>query len=179
MLDRMILPQVMRRAAWALVLPAGCVSAAWAGDSDDKLLGRWLTEGGKSIVEIYKEIGNDGEPGAKKVTRYYGKLTWIHDKVYTDRGMKVTDTLEDWNNPDESRRKDPLLGRVILDGFLYNSKKSRWDEGRVYDPESGKTYKCTLRIAEGEDGERLKVRGYIGVSLIGRTAVWTRAKDDP
>lgn len=179
MMERRIFSGAARRIGWALVLPAVWVAPAWAGDSGDELLGRWLTEGGESIVEIYKEIVKAGEPGAEEETRYYGKLIWIHDKAYTDRGMKVTDTLEDWNNPDASRRKDPLLGRLILNGFVYNSRKSRWEKGRAYDPESGKTYKSLLRITKGDDGEeRLKVRGYIGVSFIGRTAVWTRAKDD-
>ena len=170
---------VTARIGWALALLMVCGPGAWAGELGDKLVGRWLTEGGESIIEISKKVETVGESGAKKKTHYYGKLVWIHDKVYEERGMKVTDTLEDWNNPDESRRKDPLLGSVILKAFVYNSQKSRWDKGHAYDPESGKHYKATLRLTKADDGDdRLFVRGYVGISLIGRTVEWTRAKDE-
>jgi uncharacterized protein (DUF2147 family) len=49
---------------------------------------------------------------------------------------------------------------------------SEWSGGRILDPENGKIYRCTIEVVDG--GKRLKVRGYIGISLIGRTQYWDR-----
>ena len=57
-----------------------------------------------------------------------------------------------------------------MSGFRYDD--GVWRGGRIYDPESGKTYKAIIRL--GDDG-RLKLRGYIGISLIGRNTVWVPA----
>ena len=53
------------------------------------------------------------------------------------------------------------------------SRKSdrQWVNGRIYDPRDGKTYKCKMTLQK--DGT-LKVRGYVGVSLFGKTVVWNR-----
>jgi uncharacterized protein (DUF2147 family) len=62
-----------------------------------------------------------------------------------------------------------VLGLVILTGFKFDTDE--WSDGDIYDPEKGKTYSCTLSL---KDSGTLKVRGYIGISLIGRTEIWTR-----
>jgi uncharacterized protein (DUF2147 family) len=176
-LSRTVAQAVCAQAICALAFVVVSPQAGWAADdSGGEIVGRWVTEGAESIIEIYKEVDSDAD--AKEKSRYYGKLTWIHDAAYTDRGMKITDTMENWNNSDEARRKDPLLGRLILEGLVYNSRKKRWEKGRAYDPESGKKYKCIIWVTQGDDGlDRLKLRGYIGVSLIGHTVEWTRTKD--
>ena len=65
---------------------------------------------------------------------------------------------------------DPIIGRGLLtsDGEL-------WREGTIYDPENGKTYKCKMWF----DGETLRVRGYIGFALLGRSTSWTRVREKP
>jgi uncharacterized protein (DUF2147 family) len=60
---------------------------------------------------------------------------------------------------------------VLMKDFEYDSKNV-WDDGEIYDPKSGKTYSCKMTLT---DPRRLEVRGYVGISLIGRTDVWTRA----
>jgi uncharacterized protein (DUF2147 family) len=62
-----------------------------------------------------------------------------------------------------------LLGINNLLGFTY-SGNSRYENGFIYDPENGKIYKCAINL----EGNLLKVRGYIGISLIGRTNTWAR-----
>jgi hypothetical protein len=56
-----------------------------------------------------------------------------------------------------------------MKNFGFNSKK--WVDGRIYDPDNGKTYKCKMTLKEGGI---LHVRGYIGISALGRTTIWTR-----
>jgi len=73
-------------------------------------------------------------------------------------------------NPDPALRDRPLKGMTILSGFTYDSD-GRWVGGRIYDPNSGKTYKATIRQL---DANTLVLRGYIGISLFGRSDTWTR-----
>ena len=76
----------------------------------------------------------------------------------------------DTNNPDEAKRGQPIIGLNLVNGFVYKGK-GKWADGTIYDPDNGKTYSCKMTL---KDANTLKVRGFIGVSLIGRTQVWTR-----
>lgn len=115
------------------------------------ILGIYLTEKKNAKVQIVKE-GNS----------LVGRLIWT-----------ITPGAVDKSNPVESERTKPLVGKLILKGFAY-SGDNLWEGGTIYDPESGKTYKC--KITRQEDGT-LKVRGFIGVSLIGRNSYWTPIKE--
>ena len=83
-----------------------------------------------------------------------------------DRQPSDTDEL----NPDPALRSRLLLGLTIMDGFDY-AGEGKWKNGRIYDPNSGKTYKCKLTLV---DENTLELRGYIGISLLGRTETWAR-----
>ncbi len=137
-----------------------------AGDADP-LLGLWATppedEGGQAHVEITRE--GDG---------YSGQLVWLAEPVYgkgDKQGMDGQAKI-DRENPDLALRSRPTLGLVILEGFV-RSATNKWTDGTIYDPNDGKTYRCKMKLK----GERLKVRGYIGISLFGRNTVWTRVKE--
>lgn len=137
-------------------------SVAFAGeDNGDILLGKWVTEEGKGRVEIYKEDG-----------KYSGKIIWLKEPNYPEGDPLAGQPRRDLNNPDESEHDQPIIGLVVLHEFKYAGDNT-WKKGTIYDPENGKTYKCTITL--DEDGS-LKVRGFIGISLIGRTSVWTRYK---
>jgi uncharacterized protein (DUF2147 family) len=73
----------------------------------------------------------------------------------------------------DERKDQPVLGMVILT----NLRKSGDDYtgGEILDPESGNVYRCRLRVVEG--GQKLEVRGFIGISLFGRTQLWLRDQD--
>lgn len=116
----------------------------------DKIVGTYLTEKKNAKVRI-----------SKQGDRYVGSIIW-----------SITEGAKDKNNPKESERSKPIVGKVILKGFEYDGKDV-WDEGTIYDPESGKTYSC--KITRQKDGS-LKVRGFIGISLVGRTSIWTRVE---
>lgn len=121
----------------------------------DILIGTWLTASGKAKVEIYKE-GN----------KYNGKIVWLKNPLDENGKPKV-----DKNNPDRTKKSVPLLGLNMLKGFVYDD--GEWEDGTIYDPENGKTYSCTIRYRDG----MLDVRGYVGISLLGRTQTWFRIPD--
>lgn len=93
-----------------------------------------------------------------KGRQYFGKSIW----VATDR--------KDTKNPIESLKKRDVLGIELLTNFTYND--GAYTDGKIYDPESGKTYSCKMSL----NGDNLKVRGCIGISLFGRTEIFERIK---
>jgi uncharacterized protein (DUF2147 family) len=120
----------------------------------DDIIGIWLTPGKEPAkIQIYKS-------GVK----YYGKIVWL--KNPTDNGKPKVDG----NNPDKSKRRNPVMDLVLLSGFKFDGD-DEWKGGDIYDPESGKTYDSYLYL---KDNNTLKVRGYIGISLFGRTETWIR-----
>lgn len=121
----------------------------------DDLIGVWLTSGKEPAkIQIYRS----GE-------KYYGKIVWLKNPF--EGGKSRVDA----RNPDKSKRTQPIVGLIILKGFEFDGG-DEWEDGNIYDPESGKTYNCYLSL---KDKNNLKVRGYIGISLLGRTEWWTRA----
>lgn len=120
----------------------------------DALLGIWKTEGGKSHVEIFKKGG-----------QYFGKIVWLREPTNEDGSKKV-----DENNPDSKLQSRPIMGMELLSDFSYDADDSEWGDGEIYDPESGKTYSCVMKLAN----DKLDVRGFVGFSWIGRTTTWTR-----
>lgn len=80
----------------------------------------------------------------------------------------------DSKNPDPALRKRNLKDVVFLWGFKHDARKNRWKDGKVYDPNNGKTYDAKMELED--DGNILKMRGYIGISLLGRTAKFERVQ---
>jgi len=126
--------------------------ACWAGHSDVE--GRWLSGDGDGWIDI-QVIGDS--------------LTGViagSPNTQPDDPPRYDD-----KNPDPDLRDRPLDGMAIMRGFKF-AGDGRWTGGTIYDPNSGKTYKGTITQV---DADTLKVRGYIGVSLFGRSDTWTRA----
>ncbi|GAB2841306.1 DUF2147 domain-containing protein [Ferruginibacter profundus] len=111
------------------------------------------------IIGIYWSPKKDAKIEIyKKGDRYFGKSVW------------VARPGKDIKNPNESLQKRDLLGIELLTGFSYDD--GTYSDGKIYDPESGKTYSCKMTLS----GDKLKVRGYIGISLFGRTEIFERVK---
>jgi uncharacterized protein (DUF2147 family) len=127
------------------VLAVAAKAQLWQGD---EVTGTWLTADKRGQIAIYK----NGD-------KYFGKIKGGSGKEQFDV-----------HNPDAARRKDPLVGLVILKNFKFNGE-DEWKDGTIYDPESGKTYSCQMTLT---NKNTLKIRGYIGFSWLGRTEVWTR-----
>ena len=158
----------MRKAlVLAAVVLLGLAAVAVAEDGD-AIVGLWLTEpstGGHAHVEISR-AGNT----------YSGKIVWVEIPLYPaddEMGMGGKSRV-DRNNPDPALRKAPTVGLVVVRDFVY-AGENQWKDGFIYDPDNGKTYRCKARL----QGNTLKLRGYIGISLLGRNALWTRVRQPP
>ena len=111
-----------------------------------------------SQVQIYKT-----ENG-----KYEGKVVWMQYPNHPNGQPR-----RDVKNPDSAKRNQTNVGIVIIQGFTYNESNDEWENGTVYNPASGKTYRSFMKL---ESDNKLKVRGYLGFSLLGKTVVWTREK---
>jgi uncharacterized protein (DUF2147 family) len=136
------------------------VSFALAAD-EDKILGLWNTPENDCKFEIFKS-------GSK----YCGRITWLKEPLYPaddDRGMAGKPVV-DRDNPNPNLRSRPLIGLQLIEGFTYIGKNV-WEKGTIYNPDNGKTYRCKMNLSAPN---RLEVRGFIGIPLVGATSVWTR-----
>jgi uncharacterized protein (DUF2147 family) len=124
------------------------------GEVGEAIVGLWETGTGKARVNIIKS-GN----------YYYGRIVWLREPNNEEGKPKV-----DKNNPDETKRTVPLLGLRMLTSFEFKGN-NLWEDGTIYDPESGSTYSCTINMT---DNNTMNIRGYIGISAFGRTDVWKR-----
>ncbi len=131
------------------------LAASTAYSQEDKIKGYWLTDEGRSQIRIFKATNG----------KYYGEIAW----------MKDDPDKKDINNPDKSLRDARLLGMNILKGFSYIEDKDRWEQGTIYDPDSGKTYDCYMWFDNSPDV--LRIKGYVlGMKFLGRETEWTRDK---
>jgi uncharacterized protein (DUF2147 family) len=144
---------------------AALAAAGWSAAADgDQIVGLWATApdevDGNAHVEIYENNGT-----------YEGKIVWLEKPVYNpddEQGMAGQEKV-DRENPDTALRSRPILGLEIMSGFVYEGD-NKWKKGTIYAPDDGKTYKCKMSLS----GDVLKVRGFIGISMLGRTEEWTR-----
>lgn len=141
------------------VVPLLLAAATPAIADGDAILGVWRsapTDKGYAHIEVVRsdEI-------------YQGRVVWLSEPDFPPGDPQAGRPKADRLNPDPGLRGRPILNMPLMEGFRYDG--GAWEGGRIYDPETGRTYKCVLRLTD--DGT-LKVRGYVGVSLLGRTTVW-------
>ena len=135
-----------------------CLASSSMGQNDsdaNKILGKWLTAEEKGRVKIYQCNGDE----------YCGKIVW------TKNNAQGKPPKFDENNPDPDKRDRKILGLTILKGLEYNADEEIWEGGKIYDPNKGKKYNCYVELV---NPDKLKLRGYIGFSMIGRSSYWTR-----
>ena len=116
----------------------------------DEVVGYYMSADNNIILKFYKS-------GPK----YNGKIVWI-------RKASRTDSL----NPDVSKRKRKVLGSLAGWDFVYDGKNT-WNDGYIYDANSGKIYKS--KVTRDEKGN-VAIRGYILIPLLGRTEYFTKVK---
>lgn len=139
-----------------LALAAAC----YAAGADD-ILGVWNNEEKDARIEVFK-CGD----------KYCGKIIWLKEPNYPAGSTEGTPDAPrlDNHNPDPAHRTRPIFGLQIVRDFVF-AGDNLWKGGRVYDPKVGKTYSGKMKLVSPN---QLNLRGYIGISLIGRTTTWTR-----
>lgn len=135
-------------------------------NAGDILLGEWQPSNGLSVIRISKGKESKGQNPAK----YYGHIVWLKDKNNPDGNPRL-----DLNNPDESKKSQQLAGMTNMRDleFTGTSKNLKWANGSIYDPKNGSEY--TFKITMDKKNPNLiDGRGYIGISMFGRTDTWKR-----
>lgn len=147
----------MKKTFWiALLVFFWTTNLALAGSA---VVGKWKTiddetKKEKSILEIYEQDG-----------KLYGRILQLLQEKDGGKSKLCTKC------PGDDANK-PMIGLVVLKGLKAEGEK--FSGGTIMDPNNGKTYKCTVEVLEG--GNKLKVRGFIGVSMLGRNQFWHRVQ---
>ena len=143
-----------RYVSFALFVVLAC---GWAGPVEaEDVAGVYLVQDGEAHIEL--------RPCGEELC---GRIVWLREPL--DEEGRVP---RDDNNPDPSLRDRTILGLEILSGLKpAPGTDGQWTGGSIYDPESGRTYRCKLRH---DGGDLVRLRGYLGFSLLGRTTRWTR-----
>ena len=136
-------------AVFALIWATG---SAWANGA----LGAWATEGEKSHVTI-----------TACEDKLCGTIIWLKEPL-TEAG----EPKHDANNPDDALKTRPIICLPLLAGFVPGDEEDNvWENGTIYNPEDGELYSCVLTLL---DAGTLKVRGFVGLPLFGKTQIWKR-----
>jgi uncharacterized protein (DUF2147 family) len=132
----------------ALWLSASNVVARQPGNSS--IIGKWYVDDKTAIFDFYQT----GES--------------VSAKLIPLAKPNIVDTL----NPVDSLKNRRLSGATLICGLVFEVKQNRWEGGKVYNPENGKTYSCDCKL--DKSGNCLFFRGYLGIELLGETRTWTR-----
>ena len=123
--------------------------------NSNDIIGIWLNEEKDAKIEIYKSEN-----------LFFGKMIWLKEPKDINGEFKT-----DKNNPNKNLRNKKLLGLKILSNLMWNDKEKEWIKGSIYNARDGKTYNLFANLSE----EKLKLRGYVGFSLFGKTTIWTKS----
>ncbi len=118
------------------------------GENDNAITGEWLSASKDVKILIY-EVDH----------KYFGKIVWGNRNLGKDK-----------KNPDKQKHNNDILGTIIISDFTFNGT-NKWDGGKIYDPGSGKSYSGTMKL---RSANVLELRGYIGITLIGKTEILTK-----
>lgn len=124
------------------------------------ITGYWLTAQKGTIVQFTKEGDN-----------YNGTIVWLRQP--TDKSGKP---IKDVNNPDKSKRNNPMVGTQMVFNLKYNAAKNIYEGGRVYQPQTGRSFNCTAKVLN--NGKTLEITGTTA-ALISKTLTWTRTDGIP
>ncbi|HBL74425.1 MAG: hypothetical protein A2W90_20090 [Bacteroidetes bacterium GWF2_42_66] len=124
----------------------------------ERITGIWWNDEKTSKLEVKKEANGS----------YSATIVYIIPEKY-ENGMPQKDT----ENPDPKLRDRSRLGLTIMTGLRYDTSANEWNGGRIYDPQSGKTYDCYVWMEDRND--MLFMKGYVvGIRWLGKSTEWTR-----
>ncbi len=124
------------------------------------ITGIWWNKDKDAKIKIYSSY-----------SKYYGQIHWLKNPIDSATNKPKLDK----NNPKKEEQKRPIQGLLILKNLVWDEDDQEWSDGDIYDPKSGNTYSLTCKM---KDKNTLELRGYIGISLLGRTDYWTRVEED-
>ena len=133
-------------------------SLTFGQKSDDRILGKWITEAGNCLVQVYRE-GSE----------YKAKILWFDVK-----GKKPMNEWYDIKNPDMSLRSRKLVGMEVLQGLHYNPQDNEWIGGSIYDATTGKKWDSVVWM---DRNNALKVKGYWLFRWISQTKLFKRVDE--
>ncbi len=151
----------MTRKIFFFLIGITLIAVSASAANPDDILGVWDNQEKDAKIEIFK-----------CAEKFCGKIVFLKEPNYppdSQDGMPGTPKL-DHKNPKPELRKVPVIGLQIMHDFTF-SGDNVWKGGKVYDPKSGNTYSGKMTLVSPA---QLKLRGFIGISLFGRTDVWTR-----
>jgi uncharacterized protein (DUF2147 family) len=122
----------------------------------DKIEGLWYNDIRSAKIQITKD----------SYSKFNGKIVWLKEPLKD--GKPKVDEL----NTDQKLHARPMIGLPVLTNFIKDGD-NKYTGGFIYDPKNGKTYSCNINYK----GNKLDIRGYIGISLFGRTTIWERAEN--
>ena len=151
----------MKRTVFVLLSTSLLLASSALATEEDKIVGLWSTPEEDCKIEIIKSGG-----------KYFGRIAWLKEALYPadDEGGMASRSVVDRENPNPNLRSRSLIGLQLMEGFIY-AGKNVWEKGTIYNPDNGKTYRCKMTLSAPD---RLEVRGFIGVPLLGATSVWRR-----
>jgi len=126
----------------------------------ESIAGIWWNDKKTSKIEI-KEVNG----------KFIGTVIYINPEKYVNGEPE-----KDFNNPDQKLKSRSRLGLQILSELKFNAKDNQWQNGRIYDPDNGKTYDCYAWF--DKDPNLLYLKGYVvGIKWLGRSTIWTKAEN--
>lgn len=146
-----------------MALSSALIMPAYAEEQDTSPIGLWktiddVTGKPKAIIEI-KENQNKSLEG--RILKIFSESGEIKNKV-----CKACEG---------EKHNQPLIGMVVLEDLKKNKEASnQWTDGKILDPKNGKIYHCYVQAIN--QGQKLNVRGFIGVPIFGRTQTWVKVQ---
>jgi len=127
-----------------------------------------------SPVGIWRSIDDKTrqERSIIRITEENGELRGVVEKIFEQPGDDPAHLCKECRN---ERKDKPIVGMTILWGLKKDG--DTWAGGEILDPKNGKIYRAKISLSE--DGGSLNVRGFIGISLLGRTQTWLREPTSP
>jgi uncharacterized protein (DUF2147 family) len=123
--------------------------------SKNDIVGQWYTEKNEAVVEVTEKDGI-----------YTGRIISLQVPLDENRQPRT-----DIKNKNEVLRKRPLVGAPVFYGMKYNSSESRWEGGKVYEPNMGHEANCVITL---ENINKMKVKGFVGFEWVGQSQIWIR-----
>lgn len=135
-------------------------------DTGDILVGEWQPSNGRSVIRVSKGDADKGQNESK----YYGRIVWLKEKNNADGTPRL-----DINNPDDKLKPQKVYGMTNMKDleFTGTANDLKWENGTIYDPNNGSDYSFEMTMNK-ENTNIVDGRGYIGVSMFGRTDTWKR-----